>query len=308
MKVFFENNKEIPKLTLVECMVMLGEERHHADFLDGLKEKLYRFIIHTVDNMISRKMEKYTTFFIDENEYFDQMLISITLEEKNDYLNNKYTGGAFYNENPLENGKLHVPQFDMCIAVSHKGECVKSTIELIVDHEINHMYDDWQWQTTGHEPLTNNVEWNRGDGRFISVWLGQKENMLLRALAFCDYLSLWSETNAYVNQAFKEFEKIGLRRENMNKKLKTTISYRNYSKQYIDLKYFVNDVEDEELREMVSELHKTYGRLSIPKPSNGVDYKDKLIKWSDGIFRKFIKRYCGIASLYLDRSDKKINR
>lgn len=39
MKVFLETNKEIPKLTLVECMVMLGEERHHADFLDGLTKK-----------------------------------------------------------------------------------------------------------------------------------------------------------------------------------------------------------------------------------------------------------------------------
>ena len=308
MKIFFEQNKNIPKLTLSECYNMLGEERHHTDFLDGIKASVTNFAIETVKSMFENGKDTYSAIFKEENRYFDELLMYITLNRRKDYSNKKYTHGQFYNEDRIENGKLHLPELGIVIGIGENGEIPTQWIELLVDHEINHLYDEWQWQSTGHEPLTNNKEWNFGDGKFIQENLGNNDNKFVQSLAWCVYASLWTESNAYLNQAFKEFETIKLKPSNIHQKLKTTTSYRNYSKQMIDLKWWLGKYSEDEVKEILSELFKEYKKLSIPKPKTGEDYRERLIKWSEWIYNRFIKRYCGIASLFIERNGKNFSR
>lgn len=303
MKIFFDTNSGVPKLTTMECRNMLEEERHHTDFLDGIKEKITSFCLDKITFMVTQNQYHYSFVFKEENEYFDNLLITIDLSKKPDYYNRKYTDGSFYNQGALLNNKLHYPQLDMEIAIGMNNEVDKRWVSLIIDHEINHLYDDWQWQITGHQPLTNNAEWNHGDGLFIQENLQNLNNPLVEAIAWCVYASLWTETNAYTNQAYREFEYIGLNTSNVHKKLKTTVSYANYSGQAANLKKVLQSLTDEEVKKEVLGLFKKYGRISVPKPKDGI-YKEKLLKWSESIFAKFMKRYCGIASLYLERMAK----
>ena len=308
MRLFFEQSYKIPKLTTIECLNILEEERHHTDFLDDLKENICTFINSHIKEMISNNRFNFSEIYEKPNQYFDRLIVDIKLNKRSDYYSKKHSGGQYYNTFGIQNGKLHLPELDIETAIGLNGEYNDMWVRLIVDHEINHLYDDWQWQSTGHEPLTDNSEWNHGDGRFIQENLGNKSNPLIMSLAWCVYASLWTESNSYVNQAFKEFEYVKMKPTNVHKKIKSTTSYRNYSKQMIDLKWYVSKEDEDLLKEKILALFKTYGKISLPKPSNNDNYKDKLIKWSETIYNKFMKRYCGIASLYLDRNFNKRNK
>lgn len=305
MKIFFDSRKDVPKLTTMECLEMLGEERHHTDFLEPFKRDVFDFVMETIKFMVVNKQYTFRRMFTKENQYCTQLLVSITLNRRTDYSNRRHTNGAFYNDSNIVNGKLMAPEFDIEVGIGENDEVSTQWLNLIVDHEMNHLYDDWQWQTTGHERLTDNAEWNHGDGDFIQKNLGNKENKLVQALAWCVYASLWTESNSYVNQAFKEFEYVKMKPRNVHEKIKATTSYRNYSKQMIDLKWWLGKCSEEEVRSTVNGLFKTYGKISIPKPKQGEDYRERLTKWSESIYNKFMKRYCGIASLYLERNFNK---
>lgn len=300
MKVCFEKETGIPKLTTIECQNMLSETRHHTDFLDNLKKDIANFCCKTIKMLTTYKVYKYSTVYDVENQYFEKLLISFEIIQCKDFSNKKNNKGAFYTEGDFVNGKLFQPELDLLISVGKNGEFSEVWLETIIDHEINHMYDNWQWQSTGHQPLINNAEWNHGDGRFINENMGRGDR-LLKSIAWCIYLALWTETNAYVNQAYKEFGRIGLTDTNIHKKLKTTVSYQNYSKSINTLNKELGKISEEELQKRILKVFADYGRISIPKPKKDSDYKDILKKWGDSIYNKFLKRYCGIASLYLER-------
>ena len=308
MKLFFEQYDKIPKLTTIECLNMLEEERHHTDFLDLFKKDVSDFIMKMIDNMIRNKEYDLTKTFTKDNQYCDQLIINVKLNLRYDWSNRRHTNGAFYGGRKIMNGKLPSPEFDIEVGISENNEVPEMWVNLIVDHEMNHLYDEWQWQSTGHEPITGNIEWNHGDGKFIQDNLGNRENKLIQSLAWTVYASLWTESNSYINQAFKEFEYIKLKPRNVHQKIKSTVSYRNYSKQMIDLKWWVGNSTEEEIRITINELFRIYGKVSIPKPRPNEDYKNRLMKWSEGIYNRFMKRYCGIVSLYLDRNFNKYDK
>ena len=305
MKLFFEQEQKIPKLTTIECLNMLEEERHHTDFLDLLKDEIYQFILGKIKQMMAVNSYSHSVIFNSNTRYFNQLIIKIDLNQKPDFSNPKQNGGQYYSEEKMIDGKLYLPKLDLKVGIGLNGEIADKWLRIIVDHEINHLYDDWQWQSTGHEPLTNETQWNHGDGLFIQQNLGNKADPLIMSIAWSVYASLWTESNSYVNQAFKEFEHVKMKPANVHKKIKSTTSYRNFSKQLIDMKWYVSQEKEEDLKQKVLYLFKKYGKLSVPKPKNESNYKDRLIKWSEGIYNKFMKRYCGIASLYLDRNFNK---
>lgn len=292
----------VPYLTDIECWDMLNEERHHTDFLDGLKDDIYQFVKANIDEMISHDRYHDRVLYFKQNNYFNHLIVNIALNRTPDYHQPKKTNALYYNEDKISKGeKLGVVEMDVDMAIGLKNEYNEQRLKEVIGHEINHMYDDWQWQSTGHEPLTNNEKWNLGDGKFISDHMEDISNPLLMCLALSLYTSLWTENNAYVNQAFDEFDKVKLRPHNIHQKLKSTTSYRNYAKQMIDLKWYLEKETDENLLNLYNTLKTNYKSLSIPSPKNNTSYKERLIKWAENIYRNFMKRYCGIASLYLDR-------
>lgn len=247
---------------------------------------------------------KKTFVFERENDFFQKINIELLLIQDNNYHNPRYCGGEYYNETRIADGKIEECKLSVQIKISKEGCFSNEILFSIIDHELNHMYDDWQWQSTGHEPLSLTQYLNRSE-KFINDFI-QSNDGILKTIAWCLYLSKWTEENSHVNQAYSEFSKIGLTRRNCAWKIKSTTSYRNYNKIKIDMEHYVGQNSENKLQLIAAWIKANYGDIGIPKKGNDNKYGERLLKWAENIFKRFIKRYCSIASLYLERQPRNI--
>lgn len=280
-----------------ECAILLNESRHHMDFLDKLKDSILVKIKESVNVMLNEQKFDSTFVFDEENDFFERMFIHIILVKVDNINNARNYGGNYYNEKELAKGKLFEVDFEIIIGVNDSGQYNENYIKTIIDHEITHLYDDFEWQATGHKPLIDKSEGNKDN--FISDNINSNDSML-KSLAWCLYLNNWVEENAFINQAYTELFNVGMTRRNVHAKIKSTVAYRNYNKAKIDMDYYIGNNSEQYLKSIYNNILSKYGKIGIPSPAQENNYRDKLRMWSDNIFRHFIKRYCSIVSEYLD--------
>jgi len=295
----FTNRKKIKfdYCTDDECAILLNESRHRMDFLDKLKDNIFIKIKESVDVMLNEQKFGSTFVFDEENDFFGRMFIHIILVKVDNINNARNYGGNYYNEKELTKGKLFEVDFEITIGVNDGGQYNENYIKTIIDHEITHLYDDFEWQATGHKPLIDKSEGNKDN--FIRDNINSNDGML-KSLAWCLYLDNWVEENAFINQAYTEFSNVGMTRRNVHTKIKSTVAYRNYNKAKIDMGYYIGNNSEQYLKSIYNNILSKYGKIGIPSPAQENNYRNKLRMWSDNIFRHFIKRYCSIVSEYLD--------
>lgn len=282
-----------------ECASLLNETQHRTDFLTPLKNDITVFIEKRIHSGVIGGNNHIDMAYSNDNDYFDVMYIRVYLVTSEQYKTITGNGGEFYNEEKLENGKIKECYLDIQIKISPEGQIYRPILEQIVDHEINHMYDDWEWIVLGHEPLSLTKKINIS-AKFIEDNINSNDG-LLKAIAWCLYLSKWTEENAHVNQAYSEFQKVKLTRRNVHWKLKSTNAYRNYNKAKIDMEYYVGNTSENTLKNTYNSITSQYGNIGLPVPTKENKYGEKLLMWAENIFNHFLKRYCSEASLYLDR-------
>lgn len=285
------------RLTNNECRKLLNETLHRMDFLRELQDDVFNFVNERI--LTINHDNEVDIIYNRDNDYFIKLdiHISVTINEK--YMANR-NPAVYYNESGLRGGKIESPKLYVNVIKNQKGNFNSFGLQTSIYHEVTHLYDDWQWIKNGHNPLC--VDTNKINITGLINELISNGNGISQQVGWCLYLSRYYENNAFINQTESELSKLGCTRKNVSKKIKSTIAYRNYNKLKIDMKYYIANSSDDDfkrLNKMVidSGLGKIVPRLV---DYNVADYKNKLLKWSEDIFRRFIKRYCGVVQHYLD--------
>lgn len=287
------------RLTNNECRKLLNETLHRMDFIRELQDDVFNFVNERI--LTINQDDEVDITYNRGNDYFSKLdiHISVTINEK--YMANR-NPAVYYNESGLRGGKIESPELYVNVIKNQKGKYDEYGLRTAIYHETTHLYDDWQWMKNGHESLclhskvVNNNE-------FISQLMNSGVG-IYQVVGWCLYLNSYYENNAFINQTESELRKLGCTPRNVTQKIKSTSAYRNYKKLKIDAKHYLEQTSDEELIEL-NRIVKQKG-MNKSVPCVGIDvsdidvYKKKIIKWVETIFRKYMKRYCGVVQHYLD--------
>ena len=298
------NEIKLRNLTNDECRYLLTEKLHRAEFLDAIKNDISQFVERNITEMISQGETERTVDFVTPNDWFEKLVVKINFIIGDIKRSFKKYGAKYFNKSPIDNnGKLASPQLYVTMVVDENGETMLPLIKPFVDHEITHLYDDWQWLNNGHEESLCNQP-KAVDSSVIDEYAKTINSKLLETIGFGCYLSSYTEENSYVSQTVSELWTLGAKRSNISKKLKATVAYRNYTKFKNDLKYFIENSSFMDLANTNFILYKYFKNSGIPSmPPNVFDanlFVNKLLKWAKMIRVHFLKRYCGIVQYYLD--------
>lgn len=300
----FKYTPELKKLTINECRKLLGEKMHRTDFLDGLKKDVFGFIVAKTKEMIGENAITSVFVYNKPNCYFHKLTIHITLKTHDGH-GGLLTGNHanYINESGLRDGKLENPCLDVMMEMSTDGSIMEWFAESSVSHEINHLYDDWVWQNCGHEPIELNGTVN--DRNNLAQGLMKLDSDLANDIGYCFYLSIWTEENSFINQTDIELSALGCNRHNVQEMIKKTTAYHNYNKTYTDLQADLDKCAVGELAVLNNLMWHSRKQCKSPCMDPGCfsvdEFKERLVKWCEGIRRHFMKRYCGAVQFYLDR-------
>ena len=295
--------------TFAECRYLLTEKLHRAEFLDPIKNDITQFVEANIQDMLIKNEYQRNIEFVKPNKWFETLLVNINLRNKTTENGVKKDAINYFNESNIgENGKLVKPSINVNMLIDEKGKVNNLFIPIFIDHEITHLYDDWRWMSKGHDSLCNIPKTTNGVN-MMEIGEYQK-NKLLWIIGFGCYLSAYTEENSFISQTVSELRRINAKESNIKKKLRTTISFRNYHKFLIDIKYFIENCDNNQIGYtnfiIYNNFKKSGAPYIVPKKFDVNHYKEKIALWAQNIWVHFIKRYVGIVQYYLDdrRNDR----
>ena len=289
--------------------LFLNEERHYPEFLDKLKFDtsigIYRHLRDMVDSGTTHDV-----FRLDlKCEYADSILVDAKTSPGNDLHDIKSYSAKYFNNNPvLKNGKIDNPVLTILCPVVN-GLIDLMTIMYVVSHEITHLYDDWMSIKNGKGCLCAN-ETIVKTSEFLE-YASTNGNILLKDMAFLSYMSLKTEKQAFLSQTVQELEALGCTMWNYKDIMKKTSLYRNTDISYKNIVKYVRVLTPLQL-ETINELIVTqYQSANLPKmkltsfdPDN---YRNKLLKWSNGVHKDIMRRYGSVLAYYVDKLKNEFN-
>lgn len=296
-----KNTGQLTEMTDNECAKLLNETMHRMDFLVPLYNEVYRFAYNSILKMLQAHINQHTFLTSFENQYFDMLKLKINISQiwgQDDSEN----GGMYENYDELVNGKIPLPIITINITPNIGGTIDKDTLRSTVEHELTHLYDDWIWQKSGHEPLLKTKK-RSSNKEYIDNVLDNVEGYesdVYKCFAYCVYISDYAEENAFLNQSIAELKKLGANRGNVHDVMKKTTAYQTYRLTYEQTKEVLENCSEEEVDSAYQALVQKYGQISLPKKKNGVSYKQTFLMWVENILKGFIKRYSSIVQYYID--------
>lgn len=281
-----------------ECRKLLHEKQHRMDFLNPLKQEIFEFVWGRLKRMVSSEIYENEFLFSNDNQYFDILKIQVKINKN--IITQNDTDGAYFNNRELVDGKIPMPIIKIYTGYYINPDEIMGTI----DHEITHLYDDWIWQKSGHEPLLKTRD-RLNNVNFIDIVMdGDDEEYevddFVKSIAYCIYLADKSEQNAFINQTVTELNSLGANRSNIHDKMKETNAYQMYTKTLSTLKNVLSNHGDYYVSQMYTHLVNQFGEIALPKPKKTESYKQTLISWVENICRMFLKRYYSIVQYYID--------
>lgn len=281
-----------------ECRKLLHEKQHRMDFLNPLKQEIFDFVWERLKRMVNSEMFENEFLFSNDNQYFELLKIQIKINKS--IPNPSDTDGGYFNNRELVDGKIPMPIIKIFTGYHIKSDEIMNTI----DHEVTHLYDDWIWQKSGHEPLLKTKDRLNNVNFLNTVWDGGDDEFeideFIKSIAYCIYLADKSEQHAFLNQTVTELNSLGANRANIHTKMKETSSYQMYTKTLSILKDVLSKHSDNYVNQTYSYLVNQFGEITIPKPKQTESYKQTLISWIENICRMFLKRYYSIVQYYID--------
>lgn len=281
-----------------ECRKLLHEKQHRMDFLNPLKQEIFDFVWERLKRMVNSEMFDNEFLFSNDNQYFELLKIQIKINKN--IANPSDTDGGYFNNRELVDGKIPMPIIKIFTGYHIKSDEIMNTI----DHEVTHLYDDWIWQKSGHEPLLKTKDRLNNVNFLNTVWDGGDDEFeideFIKSIAYCIYLADKSEQHAFLNQTVTELNSLGANRANIHTKMKETSSYQMYTKTLSILKDVLSKHSDNYVNQTYSYLVNQFGEITIPKPKQTESYKQTLISWIENICRMFLKRYYSIVQYYID--------
>lgn len=281
-----------------ECRKLLHEKQHRMDFLNPLKQEIFDFVWERLKRMVNSEMFDNEFLFSNDNQYFELLKIQIKINKS--ITNPSDTDGGYFNNRELVDGKIPMPIIKIFTGYHIKSDEIMNTI----DHEVTHLYDDWIWQKSGHEPLLKTKDRLNNVNFLNTVWDGGDDEFeideFIKSIAYCIYLADKSEQHAFLNQTVTELNSLGANRTNIHTKMKETSSYQMYTKTLSILKDVLSKHSDNYVNQTYSYLVNQFGEITIPKPKQTESYKQTLISWIENICRMFLKRYYSIVQYYID--------
>jgi hypothetical protein len=281
-----------------ECRKLLHEKQHRMDFLNPLKQEIFDFVWERLKRMVNSEMFENEFLFSNDNQYFELLKIQIKINKS--ITNPSDTDGGYFNNRELVDGKIPMPIIKIFTGYHIKSDEIMNTI----DHEVTHLYDDWIWQKSGHEPLLKTKDRLNNVNFLNTVWDGGDDEFeideFIKSIAYCIYLADKSEQHAFLNQTVTELNSLGANRANIHTKMKETSSYQMYTKTLSILKDVLSKHSDNYVNQTYSYLVNQFGEITIPKPKQTESYKQTLISWIENICRMFLKRYYSIVQYYID--------
>jgi hypothetical protein len=248
--------------------------------------------------MVNSEMFENEFLFSNDNQYFELLKIQIKINKS--ITNPSDTDGGYFNNRELVDGKIPMPIIKIFTGYHIKSDEIMNTI----DHEVTHLYDDWIWQKSGHEPLLKTKDRLNNVNFLNTVWDGGDDEFeideFIKSIAYCIYLADKSEQHAFLNQTVTELNSLGANRANIHTKMKETSSYQMYTKTLSILKDVLSKHSDNYVNQTYSYLVNQFGEITIPKPKQTESYKQTLISWIENICRMFLKRYYSIVQYYID--------
>jgi hypothetical protein len=281
-----------------ECRKLLHEKQHRMDFLNPLKQEIFDFVWERLKRMVNSEMFENEFLFSNDNQYFELLKIQIKINKS--ITNPSDTDGGYFNNRELVDGKIPMPIIKIFTGYHIKSDEIMNTI----DHEVTHLYDDWIWQKSGHEPLLKTKDRLNNVNFLNTVWDGGDDEFeideFIKSIAYCIYLADKSEQHAFLNQTVTELNSLGANMANIHTKMKETSSYQMYTKTLSILKDVLSKHSDNYVNQTYSYLVNQFGEITIPKPKQTESYKQTLISWIENICRMFLKRYYSIVQYYID--------
>lgn len=191
-------NRKYPLLTEQELrLFLLNESMHYPDFLDSITEGLYKEVYNIVKFVIKSKLSNYEELVPYNCDYFDSVDFKINVINKPEIK----SYGYFSNENVLKDGKLNNPSIQF---VLNRYDCnaMYDSIPIILSHEVNHLYDEWQRLICGKLSL------NQREDLIISSDLvekfGKSGDKILSSISWLLYMSSYTEKNSFLYQCVEE--------------------------------------------------------------------------------------------------------
>lgn len=290
--------------------MVLFEERHYPKFLDSFKKVVIDKIINLINYNSRRNIFSFMDSIMVENEYCNNILISITINPNGEITDEKAYNAYYYNQyDELYDGKIYNPII-IVNCPCHNGEVNCDIIRYCVSHELTHLYDDWQALSNGKCSL---VRQDRiVDSNNLVKNLMNSNDKFEKGMGFLIYLSLKTEQKAFLSQTVQELESNGCDKYNYIHKMKLTALYRNITKSYKTFYDGIINSDDKKLLEFNNIIFNSFPKSNIPKYDikslNIEKYKKTLYGWADRLYRKIIKNYGSVVSYYLDSISENLKR
>lgn len=284
--------------------IFLNEKRHIPHEIKPIQEDVYTYIMNIFNTIYKSDKNENTVVYKNKNKFFDELTINFYRITDDDYYAS-YTGGYLNNNDKLENVSINI-----FYNKSVNLHILSASLLIPIYHEVEHLYDDWVRQVNGGYAYLDD---NSTDYNNIMWGISKKylpDNKLIDTICKVSYLSLKIEEKAFLDSVYNELKILSANSYNYREKIEDCESYVKYKKiknVFIPIIKSSNNIDIILLNSVLNNLKRNGNKHNIPcivgNESDG-QYKERLIKWCEYVFNRFMKRVGGVIIQYLQDVQK----
>ena len=281
--------------------LFLAETCHHPHFLDEINAKLSDEIIRHAEETAGAGSSSCMFVFNCKNEIFQDLNVNLAIEIINgeeidnlkSYQSNIYSG-------VFDGEKIRNAILNMWIPFTTESYTNKDCIHSVVSHEMMHLFDDYTSQKNGMPPVSMAIE--TLDNNVLMKNPLVRGNKLAREIVVFLYISSTFEKKAYLAQTLNELYRVGCTWDNYREKMKNTVQYRNFRITRDNINNEISKSSHEKLVEAIRLINMLAHNTNLPNPNTNSEgqLKQKISKWIEGEYRKFMRKYGGAVLYFLE--------
>lgn len=281
--------------------IFLGEESHHPHYLDEFNRRLSDKIISTIRGMVKSNTSYKTIIFDGDNFLYRALEVNISIYADNQDINDpKNYPSTFFSGRLDKDGKLEKATINIWVPFTTEGHINEECIRSVVFHETMHLDDDRTNQINGLSPISLHPTTQKNYDLMADKDI--QRNRIAKDLAALIYCTSRFERKAYLAQVLNELSRVGCNWQNFRTAMTNTVPYRNMRLTADSIIEALDSAEDGDVEKAVALIREktTNSNLPDPKKISGRDLKEKLARWTESEYRKFLKKYAGATMHFLD--------
>lgn len=286
---------------------LLSEERHFPDFLDSLVRELSKCVFDAYSLWLylggKENQPFQREYQLKNNTYCDSVVIAFQAKCGQDIRNDALYRGEYLSDGfDKRTNKLKKVSLSFVVPATEEKSISRERVTYIVAHETEHLFDDWLEQKDGRLSITDSPRSLSNGNLYRNLQKSSKE--LERAIGYAGYLAFFSEEKAFATETYYELtanECTDLNYKDTLKKCQGYQYYKTLERNIIPAIKQASEEDLERLNEIVMRREFIFSAIPTASSFQTMDeYREKLILWAKRLSKRFLKRFFGIVSLFVD--------